>query len=52
MTAPLGKVGQYLNKPCFNRLGMGRDRVFEVSTAASARIVLQGAFVEAERGTS
>lgn len=51
-TAPLGQIGQYSNKPCFNRLGMGRDRVFEVSTSANARIVLQGAFVEAERGTS
>lgn len=50
--APLGQIGQYRNKPCFNRLGMGRDRVFEISTSAAAKIVLQGAFVEAERGTS
>lgn len=52
LTVPLGLVGQYTNKPCFNRLGNGRDRVFEVSTSANAKIVLQGAFVEAERGTS
>jgi hypothetical protein len=52
LTVPLGLVGQYSNKPCFNRLGMGRDRVFEVSTSASSKIVLQGAFVEAQLGTS
>lgn len=52
LTVSLGLVGQYLNKPTFNRLGMGRDRVFEVSTSANAKIALQGAFVEAERGTS
>lgn len=52
LTTSIGKVGQYLNKPCFNRLGMGRDRVFEVSTSANAKIVLQGAFLEAQAGTS
>ena len=52
LTVSLGLIGEFSNKPCFNRLGMGRDRVFEVSTSANARIVLQGAFVEAERGTS
>lgn len=51
-TVSMGKVGQYRNKPCFHRLGMARDRVFEVSTAADAKIVLQGAFLEAEVGTS
>lgn len=52
LTASLGGVGDYENMPCFNRLGMGRRRVFEVSTSANAKIALQGAFVEAERGTS
>ncbi len=52
LTASMGKIGQYTGKPSFNRLGMGRDRVFEVSTAAKAKIVLQGAFVDAQAGTS
>lgn len=52
LTTSLGQIGQYAQKPCFNRLGMGRDRVFEVSTSANAKIVLQGAFVEAQMGTS
>lgn len=52
LTTSIGKTGQYLNKPCFNRLGMGRDRVFEVSTSANAKIALQGAFIDAQVGTS
>ncbi len=52
LTVSLGLVGQYLVKPTFNRLGMGRDRVFEVSTSANAKIAIQGAFVEAQVGTS
>ncbi|WP_426111042.1 hypothetical protein [Massilia sp. PWRC2] len=52
LTASAGKAGQYLHKPNFNRLGMGRDRVFEVSTAANAKIAFQGAFIEARKGTS
>jgi hypothetical protein len=52
LTVSLGRVGQYLNKPTFNRLGMGRDRVFEVSTSANAKIAIQGAFIEAQVGTS
>lgn len=52
LTRSIGQVGEYKNKPQFNRLGMGRDRVFEVSTAAACKIVLQGAFLEARAGTS
>lgn len=51
-SASLGKVGEFRNKANFNRLGMGRDRVFELSTTANAKIAFQGAFVEARRGTS
>lgn len=52
LTTSIGKIGQYMYKPNFNRLGMGRDRVFEVSTTANAKIALQGAFIEAQVGTS
>ena len=52
LTKSLGKVGEYRNKPDFNRLGSGRDRVFEVSTTANAKIVLQGAYLDLKAGTS
>ena len=48
--ASAGMVGQYRNKPNFHRLGMGRDRVFEISTVARCPIAFQGAFVDARRG--
>lgn len=48
----LGKVGEYWQRVQWNRLGMGRDRVFRVSTTANAKIAFQGAFLEAETGTS
>lgn len=46
LTKSLGKVGEYSKRVNFNRLGMARDRVFEVQTTAKSKIVLQGAFVE------
>lgn len=52
LTASAGEVGQYLNKPNFRRLGSGRDRVFEISTAAKCPIAFQGAFLEMRAGTS
>lgn len=52
LTVPLGNIGQYGNKPVFHRLGQGRDRVFEVSTAADSKIVLQGAFLDVNTGTA
>lgn len=51
-TASAGQVGQYRNKPNFLRLGSGRDRVFELSTAASVPIAFQGAFLDLRAGTS
>lgn len=50
-TAPMGNVGQYLNKPNFLRLGSGRDRVFEVSTVAACPIAFQGALLEYRAST-
>lgn len=52
VTASLGKVGQHGQKPNFQRLGHGRDRIFEVSTAAASKIVLQGAFLDVYTGTA
>jgi len=47
----LGKVGQFSLKPFWDRLGRGRDRVFEVSTTAIGPIVLQGAFLDIDLGS-
>lgn len=51
LATSLGKTGEYSLKPYFDRLGRGRDRVFEVSTTAIGPIVLQGAFLDLELGS-
>lgn len=52
VTMSMGKVGEYARRMNRNRLGMGRDRIFEVSTTAKTKVVLQGAFIDAQPGTS
>lgn len=42
----LGSEGQYLTSVKWNKLGMARDRVFELSWSAAMNTALQGAFVE------
>lgn len=42
----LGTAGDFLAQPSWNRLGMARDRVFEVSWTAPVRTALNGAFVD------
>lgn len=46
VTQPLGAGGDYLTSVQWNRLGMARDRVFELSWSAPARTALNGAFVD------
>jgi len=41
----MGATGQYLTSPQWNRLGMGRDRVFELSWSVNADTALSGCFV-------
>lgn len=52
VTMGMGKIGEYGRRMKRNRLGMGRDRVFEVSTTAKTKVVLQGAFLDAGAGTA
>lgn len=52
VTMSMGKIGEYARRMSRNRLGMGRDRVFEVSTTAKTKVVLQGAFIDAQPGTA
>ena len=42
----LGREGQYLVQPSWNRLGMARDRVFKLEWSANTKTALNGAFVE------
>lgn len=48
ITRSLGKAGEYLTSPQWRRLGMGRDRVFEVSWSVPMKTALNGAFVDAQ----
>ena len=52
VTMGMGKIGENARRMNRNRLGMGRDRVFEVSTTAKTKVVLQGAYIEAAPGTT
>lgn len=46
MMQSFGKQGDYLAQISYNRLGMARDRVFEISWSAPVRTALNGAFVQ------
>lgn len=41
----LGATGQYLISPQWTRLGLGRDRVFEISWSANTDTALQGCWI-------
>lgn len=47
-TRSMGKIGEYNTWPRWNRLGMARDRVFELSWSVNAKTWLNGAFVAAK----
>jgi len=42
----LGATGQYLSQPQWNRLGMARDRVFEVYGTIPGKLAINGAFLD------
>lgn len=42
----LGDEGEYLTQVSYRRLGMARDRVFEISWSVDMKTALNGAFVE------
>ena len=48
----IGATGNYLTSIQYNRLGMARDRVFEVSWDAPIDTALQGAFVSFNKAAS
>lgn len=44
----IGAIGEFLTCVQFQRLGMARDRVFELSWAANSKTALSGAFIDAQ----
>jgi len=44
----MGASGEFLTCVQFQRLGMARDRVFELSWSANAKTALSGAFIDAQ----
>lgn len=49
-TTPIGKVGQYLSRVFFNRLGRSRQRVYEISMSAPVKWHILGARITAKSG--
>lgn len=50
-TATVGKVGQYGARARFNRLGVGRNRVWEISMTDPVKWAVFGAVVEGQEGS-
>lgn len=50
ITQPIGSTGDYLTSVSFQRLGLGRDRVFSISWSLPIATVLQGAWVVLQPG--
>ena len=51
-TGSVGKIGEYSHRVKFNRLGAGRNRVFEISMTDPVKFAVLGAVAEVEAGTS
>lgn len=49
LSQTMGATGQYLTSIQWQRLGMGRDRIFEISFSADVKTSLQGAFVTSRK---
>lgn len=48
----LGNTGQYKTNLQWNRLGMARDRVFELSWSCNAKTALQGAWIDLQQAAT
>ena len=49
-TVSIGQQGKYKNRAIWRRLGMARDRVFEVSITDPVNAVIIGANLKASQG--
>ena len=52
MMASMGKIGQYYVSPQFQRLGMARDRVYEVFWTENVKTALNGIYIDVEKADS
>lgn len=52
VTSTFGRIGQYDISPQYQRLGMARDRVYEVFWAEDLKTALNGLYLEAEQSES
>lgn len=50
--ASMGKTGEYLTSPQFQRLGMARDRVYELFWSENCKTALNGAYIDVEEADS
>lgn len=48
----IGKIGQFKNRAIWRRLGMSRDRVYEITITDKVKKVVLGAWLDAEPGGS
>jgi hypothetical protein len=52
ITVSMGNIGEYLTSPQFTRLGMARDRVYELSWSEPIKTALNGAYILTEEAQS
>jgi hypothetical protein len=52
LTTSMGNIGEYLTSPQFTRLGMARDRVYELSWSEPIKTALNGAYILTEEAQS
>ncbi|HEY6020479.1 MAG TPA: hypothetical protein VIY48_11420, partial [Candidatus Paceibacterota bacterium] len=52
VTASMGKIGEYLVSPQFQRLGMARDRVYELFWSENVKTALNGVYLDVEKADS
>lgn len=50
--ASMGKMGEYCTRVRFNRLGRGRNRVWEITVSDPVKVVITGAFCTMEAGNA
>lgn len=52
MVATMGKIGEYKARSVWRRLGKSRDRIFRVSVSDPVKVIMIGAAVDADQGSS
>lgn len=52
ITQTMGKIGEYLISPQFQRLGMARDRVYELFWSENVKTALNGVYIDVEKSGS